>query len=290
MTIAVIAVVIAYLLEAPSTVPRKGSSVADTSIEAGVPIPASNSNPLDMSSLGVRVSEEQKTLRDRVHSAPNLRAFVHEALQKPAEGGYYFAIQVVLYCRGVDGLRESGKVVYKADRELAFQAIRAEFDRCEGVVDQVDSPDALVSNVKSRGDYGQDPLRLVHDNIERKQYTSGDEAISAALGTGEPLLFGAALFGYVKEIIEKQANRKFNWTTELHSLAISAATAILIRDPAYPRDKAWVAALCLMEGDCDRQSHDYVESVIDENQRQVYEYFKSLLSAYVSGVRQIHRT
>jgi hypothetical protein len=158
-----------------------------------------------MSSLGVRVSEEQKTLRDRVHSAPNLRAFV-QALQKPAEGGYYFALY--------DGLRESGKVVYKADRELAFQAIRAEFDRCEGVVDQVDSPDALVSNVSL--EVIKDPLRLVHDNIERKQYTSGDEAISAALGTGEPLLFGAALFGYVKEIIEKQAGSLIGLLNSIH--------------------------------------------------------------------------
>lgn len=226
------------------------------------------------------------SLRRGLASAPNLRVYVREAMQRPELGGYYYAARAIQHCGllptvvmvSVDKKHES-KVAAKKSLEL-------ELARCEGVTAQFGDVLQFSENLSRRHDRERDPLRTVNYKLARDAYAEPTEAISAALATAEPELLLYALVRKGQAIIEREGGQKFEWTaasSELAAMAYMPAVNDFFQTPALDMQ---AHMMCLTVDECLSESAELDRRLADPRDRKEYEHYKAVLDAFLSKLRR----
>lgn len=124
----------------------------------------------------------------RFNTAPSVRGFVYEALKKPEQGGYLYAIHALAFCTHQNKPSEARRA---GERE----ALAALAQRCDMSRDEVR---ALTRQAAAdrHANYERDPyLRLVADSLDIQDPAQRRDAVKAMLDTQDPLTMeGLPLF------------------------------------------------------------------------------------------------
>ncbi|MBH9575545.1 hypothetical protein [Inhella proteolytica] len=223
----------------------------------------------------------RQQLKADFYSSKNLRVFVHEAMRRPAQGGYYYSTRALQHCEFLPTLVELTKRA-PTTNALANDRLRTELDRCEGVVEQFGGIRGLANNIEARSDRQQDPLRTLSRELTENKFSDPEMAIGAALSSAEPELLKQALAIYGKQIIESNAGYRIEWNEKLKSL-VGLAAAQLARETLGDPLSEWTAATyCLLSGQCTANQNEIEQELANTKDRETLDSFKKLLRESLS--------
>ncbi len=120
------------------------------------------------------------------NTATSLRAFVFEALKKPEQGGYLYAIQALAFCG------RQGKLADEANADTARREASAALAvRCDISKDEMRAV-SRQAEADRYANYERDPfLRLVVESMETQDPAQRQATVKAILDSGDPLAFEA---------------------------------------------------------------------------------------------------
>lgn len=252
----------------PSEVPTR------TSVAAGGPV---------FQRLGMSSTE---SLRRSLASAPNLRVYVHEAMQRPELGGYYYAARAIQHCGLLPMVAMASGDKKHENKVAAKKALELELVRCEGVIDQFGDITAFYENLFRRHDHLGDPLRSVHYKLARDAYAEPAEALLAALATAEPHLLDYALTKQGQAIIDREKGRKIEWTKASRELVALASRQAVTEYFGTPAADEHAHILCLTMDECPSESAELDRRLADPQDRKEYEHYKAVLAGFLSKLRR----
>ena len=123
----------------------------------------------------------------RYQGAPNLRAFFYAALQRPKEGGYYYASQIRSLCRR--NLVLASTALPAAQR----QAVDGLGTRCDFSLSELDDADRQFA-AKRELNYLDDPIMArIFSYLMAPDASVRATVFQAALGDGNPDVIGSQL-------------------------------------------------------------------------------------------------
>ncbi len=224
-----------------------------------------------------------KSLAAELRTARNLRVFVHEALQRPEQGGHYYAIRALDHCSFLPTVVDLTKGKESAANAHAHKRLQVELNRCEGVLAQFGGLKGLAHNIEARPDRGRDPVRAVYQKLTRNQYGSAAEAVAAAIASEEPQLLFHAMAKYKEAIIEQAAGQKIEWTDALRTLAVRAAGEAAYVRMSNPDPELDAALGCLMTGQwCEPGAVAKEPEPNDPEERAALAEFRRVLNEFVA--------
>lgn len=219
---------------------------------------------------------EERQLKADFYSSKNLRVFVHEAMRRPDQGGYYYSTRALQHCEFLPTLVELAKKA-PTTNETANARLRTELDRCEGVVEQFGGIRGLANNIEARSDRQQDPLRTLSRKLTENKFSEPAVAIRAALSSAEPELLKQALAIYGEKVIESNVGYPIEWNEKLRSL-VGLAAAELTREALGDPLSEWEAAThCLLSGQCTANPNEIEQVLTNTKDRETLESFKKIL-------------
>ena len=120
------------------------------------------------------------------NNATSLRAFVFEALKKPEQGGYLYAIQALAFCGRQAKLADDASAT--AARRDALAALVARCDMSKEDMREV----SRQAEADRYANYERDPfLRLVVESMETEAPAQRQATVKAILDSGDPLALEA---------------------------------------------------------------------------------------------------
>lgn len=205
--------------EAPPALHEAGRPAAQT-----LPVRAPD-RPAGVATTGVNSA----AMRSAFETAPNYAAFIQDALQRPAEGGRFYALLAWNRCEEISGTRPNAGPHPDSDagnRERARQAFAALTQRCEGVKGQFPDQIAFWKLVALTNARGTPDALLIERGpaLLAASMAHSEEDLKRAYGTGDPYLI-ASTFEVNADFFSARLDKEFADGQNRSILYASAAAA-----------------------------------------------------------------
>lgn len=196
-------------------------------------------------------------MRKRFEDAPNYAAFIHDSMQRPSEGGRFYAMLAHHRCADAnsvdmndgEGLEHILSATEAARRERALKIIGDLKQRCSGVAAQF--PDVLAFTRAMMNANTREPRDALYA-VTREMYSSTSDSKPAMLNAVRALGDRYLLAVVVEATVDRNAGQidaayaQGKDRTTLYLAAGAAACEIA----GNCRDNIYVLAQCIAGGDC----------------------------------------
>lgn len=236
------------------------------------------SEPLNPS--GGFVKATSVSMRNRFEQAPNYAAFIQDAMQRPDEGGRFYALIAWHRCADVATARVDTSAPLVGSVELRAKAGRIVDElqqRCNGVKAQFPDELSFMRALKMANARGQPDVLL----IERGALTgtapeSADRDLARAIGSGDPYLLAATLEINVHNFASKIDPRYAHGNNlSVLNLASAAAACDIVGDCIEHRQ---VMMACHAAGQCAHADlRDYLRDGLDADAANLFDKTKAAL-------------
>ncbi|MFZ3289985.1 MAG: hypothetical protein WA191_24465 [Telluria sp.] len=152
-------------------------------------------------------SSKVTAMRKNFETTPNYAAFIHDGMQKPDEGGRFYALIAFNRCTELNTLNL--KAPAKADtnaekRDQSFKVLSALKMRCAGVSAQFPDESTFRNSLKQSNARGAPDILLGEPGaLAPRKNGSARAEVQRAKGTGDPYLLAATIETYVEELAPK---------------------------------------------------------------------------------------
>lgn len=178
------------------TAPPPITSPVESSQPAVLAAAAPRQLPIAPKATQAKTAVLTEAMRARFETAPNYAAFIHDAMQRPLEGGRFYALIAYNRCQEIVAFEPKhflqNQQSPRRDKAIAF--IKDLMERCQGVRDHF--PDAgvfirrlIIANAKGI----PDTLLNERGAFEPATKTEAVNDIHRAVGTGDPVLIAATI-------------------------------------------------------------------------------------------------
>jgi len=251
---------------APAVVAR-ASAVQQGGI---APTPSPPSPPSPPSSAG---------MRNRFERAPNYAAFIQDAMERPDEGGRFYALIAWHRCALPVSADPKAPLTGSAQRRLQAEGAIADLQqRCSGVKAQFPDELSFMRAMKIANSRGKPDLLLIERGALLSQ-TSREAAagdITRAVGTGDPYLIAATVeinAGYYAEEIDPR------FASGKHRPLLYLAAAAMSCEVVGDCDSALgLLAPCAGGGLCAHADYrDFLRDGLDQDERALFEHARKAL-------------
>lgn len=189
-------------------------------------------------------------IQARFENASNYAAFIHDAMQRPEEGGRFYALLAYLQCQEYSSLKLPADAVSNSRRESAIKEALSRKQRCASVAAQFPSEVAFMSALKYSNARGiPDKLLPASGLFPAQNLDHARKAIGQALGSGAPYLVAAVLevnIDHLAHTISPAFDRGAN-----RALLYRAAAAASCEIAGTCDNSFRVLAQCAGAGDCE---------------------------------------
>lgn len=213
-------------------------------------------------------------MQEKFERTPNYAAFIQDAMQRPEEGGRFFATLAYIRCQEVAAIKlavaDSG-AEHADRRESARQEILALKQRCAGVAAQFPSELTFMAAIKQANSRGAaDKLLAPGGLLPAKSREAAMAEIQRARGSGSSYLTAAALEINVEHFAEALSPAFANGHQRDVLFRAAAATACEITGTCL--ESLWVLVPCMREGDCEQADlRDFLRAGLDQASQQLFD-------------------
>lgn len=171
------------------------------------PAPVQISSPTNRPSAATLMA-----MRKRFEDAPNYAAFIHDSMQRPTEGGRFYAMLAHHRCNDMGligmyegaGLEHTLSAAEAAQRERALKIIGDIKQRCSGVKTQFPDEVTFVKGIDSANlREPRDELYAVMSDVSSSRQTSKAAVLKAARDLGDRYLLAIV----VEATVERHAEQ-----------------------------------------------------------------------------------
>lgn len=181
-----------YYLQAPAPAANPIKTPGPAAPAIAAPLPHSAKSPAAPAATKALTA----AMRKRFETSPNYAAFIQDAMQRPLEGGRFYAILAYHRCDSLTGIEAKHFSMHaqSAKRDRSITVVRDLMQRCEGVKDHFPDLRAVIPRLKLDNARGVPDVLL----IERGLLTQTEEKeafhdLGRALATGDPYLIAVTL-------------------------------------------------------------------------------------------------
>lgn len=213
-------------------------------------------------------------MRIKFESTPNYAAFIHDGMQRPSEGGRFYAWLAYNRCEELSTVNLTGPAHEKAKADLRDRSIKKLASlkaACNGVKSQFPDQLTFLRALKSSNARGVADVLLVEDStlaIPRKQTSSKD--LARAKMSGDPYAIAVALdmnIEFIAEEIDPAFAQGRNRTTLF--MASSAAACEIVGNCV---DNLRVLITCVSGGKCENEDlRDSLRQDLSPELRPLYD-------------------
>lgn len=143
-------------------------------------------------------------MRRQFETTQNYAAFIHDAMQRPAEGGRFYADIANTRCTIVTALRPDTSAVFNGDvavRDWARRSVEDLQRRCNGVQVDHNSQVTFIRNLRYLNSKASDALMLGKSDLGPAGDVEGIRAQLIHAGqSGDPYLMGLRLEQYAEAL------------------------------------------------------------------------------------------
>lgn len=222
---------------------------------------------------GSQAAIKTAAMREAFETAPNYAAFIHTAMQRPSEGGRFYAWLAYNRCddistTDVNSVQPSGLGEHHKRAISALSDLKA---RCAGVAGQFPDHSTFVRAVKSANAKGAKDILLIEgDAMSGPSAAGGWKALEFAKETGDPYLLAATLDANVESLAETIDPAYKGGRNRPTLFVASAAAACEIVGNC--RHNVQLFLPCVIGGSCDHDDlRDSLRDSLDPEARKLYE-------------------
>ncbi|MGB9991465.1 hypothetical protein [Pseudoduganella rhizocola] len=133
-------------------------------------------------------------MRARFETAANYAAFIHDAMQRPSEGGRFYALMAFEKCREVAALSAAPVLQGRPDAVLAARKTIADLtQRCRGVMEQFPSEHLFTEALLYSNARSPDALLIERGTLRPATKEASESDIARALATQDPYFIAATM-------------------------------------------------------------------------------------------------
>ncbi|WP_342118236.1 hypothetical protein [Pseudoduganella sp. OTU4001] len=182
-------------------------------------------------------------------TAPNYAAFIQEAMQRPEEGGRFYATLAYIKCQEIAPFKFPA-TDHDPQREHARKEVLELKQRCAGVAAQFPSEVTFMAGIKRANSRGAvDPLLPPGGLAPASSPDAATQHIQQAVRSGSPYLLAAALEINVEHYAESLSPAFADGANR--ELLFRAAAAASCEITGTCASNIRVLVPCATEGDCD---------------------------------------
>ena len=226
-------------------------------------------------------------MRARFETTPNYAAFIQDALQRPGEGGRFYALIAWNRCEEIAGTRINTGPHPDSDvgnRERARQAFDALIQRCAGVKGQFPDQVAFLKALKLSNARGVPDALLIDRGpmilSASPEHSAAD--LKRAYGTGDPYLIAGTLefnADYVAEGLGKAFAAGQN--RDVLYRAAAAAGGELVQNC---QDHVQPILYCVATDNCAHLDYrDYLRDDLEPEQRALFDKARAVLLQHMKA-------
>lgn len=257
--------------------PHKIATIANT---------APQPHPAEVSAMppqdGAVRTNAAAVMRAKFESASNYAAFIHDAMQRPEEGGRFYALLAYHRCEDISAVgtnvasvpASSGNTTTK---ETARKVIEELKQRCAGVRAQYPDELTFMRNIRNSNAKGQADILLIARGAlipTNKESIAGE--LRHAYESNDPYLIAATLdinIDHYAEKIDKEYSNGQN--RPVLYMASAAASCEIVGDC---QGNFHVMAPCLTAGKCDYADYrEYLREDVEPQSRELFDKTKQAL-------------
>lgn len=261
-----------------------GRPVSDPAPLAAKPAPAEAAREptRQQGSIGATPSPRSSVgMRKRFEQAPNYAAFIQDAMERPDEGGRFYALIAWNRCVDIDTVNADPQAPLTGSAERRAQAEDAIADlqrRCSGVKAQFPDELSFMRAMKLANSRGKPDLLLIERGAllsrTSREAASGD--IARAVGTGDPYLIAATVEINVGYFAEKIDPRFIN--DSHRQLLYLAAAAMSCEVVGNCNSAVGLLTPCVAGGFCAHADYrDLLRDDLDQDERALFEHARKAL-------------
>jgi len=133
-------------------------------------------------------------MRARFESAGNYAAFIQDAMQRPSEGGRFYALMAFEKCREVAALAAAPVLEGKPDAVTSARKVVADLtQRCRGVMEQFPSEHSFTEALRYSNARDPDALLIERGTLRPATREASESDIARALATQDPYFIAATM-------------------------------------------------------------------------------------------------
>lgn len=213
-----------------------------------------------------------QSMQAQFESAGNYAAFIQDALQRPAEGGRFYALMAYLQCSEIAAIKLPAESASDARRASARNEVLARQQRCAGVPAQFPNLAVFLSAIKRSNSIGPaDKLLLTRDGLgpaSSRELAMQD--IERALASGAPYLVAATLELNVEHYADALSPAFARG--ENRELLYRAASAAACEIGGTCINNVLVLAQCAGAGNCEHTDlRAFLRDGLDPDAQQVFD-------------------
>lgn len=209
-----------------------------------------------------------RAMDKRYQTATNLRAFFYEALQKPTEGGYYYAAQVRSLCRR--NILIAAKTLPLTQRQAVDDLSR----RCDFSLSELDDADRQLA-AKRDLNFGDDPIiAQIVSTLMAKDDSARAGLLNAAIAGGNPDVIGS-LLSSTGETLAATVTKDSKMTSEYATDIVLLVQCQMGADCASPESMR-TRNLCAVHGWCADNVRDALRNGLGSEFERVDQLAKQL--------------
>lgn len=171
---------------------------------------------------------ETEAMRKRFETAPNYAAFIQDAMQRPLEGGRFYAVLAYYRCEELAGIetKHFSQHAQSARRDKAITVIKDLMQRCEGVKAHFSDIGVIIRRLNLANAKGvPDALLIERGSLKQTEEKEAFNDLARALATGDPYLIAVTLELNVDHFATLSGK---GYVPEAHGSALYIATAAAV--------------------------------------------------------------
>jgi hypothetical protein len=266
--------------EAPSPRATYQAGVARNSQE-----PAANPAPLTAQVTGSDAQKAFERTRTRFRSSMAYAAFIQDAMQRPDEGGRFYALLAYRRCREAAAI-PAGAVLDGRPEAIAVaqQTFGALKQRCNGVLDQFPNERDLIAALMHSNARNPDALLIERGSVKPSTKEQSRNDIRRAFDTHDPYLIAATLDANIDFIADHLGPEFSNGREQaLLYLAMAGARCEIIGEC---QDNYLLALSCAGGEKCIHTNFDdYVRHGVPAESRSLYDRTRARIIDLARGTQ-----
>lgn len=171
---------------------------------------------------------ETEAMRKRFESAPNYAAFIHDAIQRPLEGGRFYAVLAYHRCEELAGIEAKHFSQHEQSerRDKAITVIEDLMQRCEGVKAHFPDIGVIMRRLNIANAKGTpDTLLIERGLLKQTEKKEAFNDLLRARATGDPYLIAVTLELNVDHYASLSGK---GYVPEAHQSALHVAAAAAV--------------------------------------------------------------